>query len=240
MSGLNSTYDDSPEHYDELRHCWLNDRREAFLVACLEASGTVGPQKILEIGSGTGWLLARLAQRFPDWSFCGIEPIQAYLDFASSQYDFDNLSYSQGSAEAPPADLVPETFDLILSNDVLHHVRSEEQAIGQATRLARPGARWISIEPNALNPYAFAGQAIKSGERNFWPGRFAEQARTHGWHLDRRDYLFLIPPFIKRPPRWMKDLEQRLERVPVLGGGIVLELRLDQGEQRSALSAAGG
>ncbi len=223
MAGLNSTFDDDPRRYDALRDCWLNDRREGFLRERLSRLDRDETLRVLEIGSGTGWLLTRLAKVFPHWQFVGIEPIPRYVAYASERNASENLRFLEGSAETPPAELIPGEFDILLSNDVLHHVSSQQEAVRQAARLAKTGARWIVIEPNALNPYAFAGQSLKPGERNFWPQRFTRMAGPAGWRLRSKEYLFLIPPFIVQPPSWMATLESALEGIPFLGGGVSLE-----------------
>lgn len=225
-STLNAGFDLDPEGYNARRRCWLNDRRTRFLVDRLAQWDTGGSHRVLELGSGTGWLLARLAGRFPHWSFVGLEPNARYVDYALSRYGARNLAFLIGAAETPPAGLDTGPFDLLLSNDALHHVYSQQETVRQAALLAAPGGHWIAIEPNALNPYAFAGQALKSGERNFWPRRFLAFATGAGWCLERKGYLFLIPPLISAPPPWLKGLERRLERVPVLAGGVAITLRL--------------
>jgi len=223
MSGVNASFDNDPARYDDMRSCWLNDRREAFILKHLRGADSSTPHALLEIGSGTGWLLNRLASRPPAWSFCGIDPIPGYVDYATEQCARANLEFHNSGAEQATTTLGKRTFDFLLSNDVLHHVTSEHETVHQAARLARPGTRWLAIEPNALNPYAFAGQALKSGERNFWPKRFAAIAGDAGWELAGRSYLFLIPPFLKAPPEWLKRLEGHLEGIPFLGGGVALE-----------------
>ena len=237
MSGLNASFDNSPAHYDAMRDCWLNDRREAYIRTHLARSSGDNPLSLLEIGSGTGWLLSRLAQQFPEWDFHGIEPIAAYVDYARERYGRPNLEFTNSPAEAASGHFAPGQFDVLLSNDVLHHVTSEEETLRQAAQLARPGARWLAIEPNMLNPYAFAGQALKAGERNFRPEQFAALARATGWQLQERSYLFLIPPFIKQPPAWLKGLERLLEGIPFIGGGVALEFLYQPSKEKSEITS---
>jgi hypothetical protein len=65
---------------------------------------------------------------------------------------------------------------------------------------------------------------VKRGERNFWPGDFLAGAKSAGWATRRRSFLFLIPPFVKKPPRLLVDLEKALEHYPLLAGGVALTL----------------
>jgi tRNA G46 methylase TrmB len=73
----NSVYDADPARYHALRSCWLNQRRGCFVETWLRQQ-PAGP--VLELGSGTGMLLNRLAAALPDREFCGLDP----LDFLCS------------------------------------------------------------------------------------------------------------------------------------------------------------
>jgi SAM-dependent methyltransferase len=223
MKRLNAAYDESPELYDAMRDCWLNERRLAFIVGEIARRRPSAGARVLEIGSGTGWLLRRLAERFPELSFVGLEPIEGYVSYARSRGLRSNVSLALGRAEEAH-EAVTGTVDVILSCDVLHHVESSSTTVASLSRIAPLGTTWIAIEPNWKNPYVFFGSANKPGERNFWPRAFERDARRAGWSRRARGHLFLIPPFWKRPPAWMKAIESRLEWIPWIAGGVYLEL----------------
>jgi hypothetical protein len=44
--------------------------------------------------------------------------------------------------------------------------------------------------------------------------------------LEGTTHLFLIPPFIRKPPPLLVSLERIFERFPLTAGGVCLELRL--------------
>lgn len=222
---LNSIYDALPQEYDALRSCWLNERRRIYIHHWL--AGEVvrrGPLRVLELGSGTGWLLGELAQAFPDCCFTGVEPLESYVEYSRTRAQNSNLVFIRGTAETfqQPAGWSP--FDVVLSNDMLHHVESLSAVLANVTNSVSPSAKWLLIEPNCANPYTFVRQATLPGERNFWPGQFLRLASSAGWSSGRRDYLFLIPPFIRNPPRAARALEQHIEWIPFLAGGVALVL----------------
>ena len=220
----NSVYDSDPAGYDRLRSCWLNQRRTDFIAGRLTGYGLPAGSLAVEIGSGAGGLLNRLGRRFPGLRFLGVEPLANYVDFARAGAP-PNVSYVVGTAEdAGP--LLPEAPGLVLSNDVLHHLPAYSPAARALAHRAAAGCRWLALEPNHWNPYTFLRQSAGYGERNFHPGVFAQAAGREGWRLRSREYLFLIPPFVKQAPAWMKAMERRLERVPVLAGGVCLEFSL--------------
>ena len=224
MKTFNAEYDESPERYDALRDCWLNERRLAFIAGEIARHPPSPGCRVLEIGSGTGWLLRRLAEKFPELRFIGLEPIEGYVSFARSQGPRSNVSLALGRAEEAH-EVVDGVVDLILSSDVLHHVDSHSMTAASLSRIARVGATWIAIEPNWKNPYVFFGSASKPGEKNFWPRAFEREARRAGWEREAQGHLFLIPPFWRKPPGWMKAIESRLERIPWVAGGVYLRLK---------------
>ncbi|MEH3079261.1 MAG: class I SAM-dependent methyltransferase, partial [Quadrisphaera sp.] len=64
------------------------------------------PGTVLEVGSGTGTLLRRLAGNHPDRRFTGVEPLPNYVDFAngrSKDLGLENVVFEVGTGEALPA-----------------------------------------------------------------------------------------------------------------------------------------
>jgi ubiquinone/menaquinone biosynthesis C-methylase UbiE len=219
---LNSIYDDDPERYQQHRDCWLNRRRALFVAERLRGYRLPPGGRVLEIGSGTGQLLRELSRQFPELSFWGLEPQASYIEFALQRAGPEDVRYVRGTAEQAH-NLLNGTFHAILSNDVLHHVESLERSASSVARLAASGCRWLAIEPNSLNLYAQIGQWRKPEEHPFRPKEFLIAARASGWSLKQRRYLFLVPPFVREAPGWLKALERRLEGIPFAGGGICLE-----------------
>jgi len=206
-----------------MRQSWLNRRREQFIADRLETYRLSPGASVLEIGSGTGLLLRGLSRRFPHLRFIGLEPIPAYVDFARRQEPSFDIEYLQGAAEDLER-LWSRPVNAILSNDVLHHVRSLDAVTANMRKIAAPGCRWLSIEPNWKNPYTLIKQSLMTDERNFWPGEFRKKAIAAGWQCEDCKYLFLVPPFIATPPPALITAEQWLEGIPFLAGGVSIEL----------------
>jgi SAM-dependent methyltransferase len=225
---LNAEWDDRPADYAATRDCWLTRRRLRYMTEIVGAL----PQgsRVLELGSGAGEILIALALRHPGLRFVGLDPQESYVAFASDasrREGATNASFRRGTAEEADAALAGESgFDLIVSNDVLHHVESQERTAAAAARVARPGGRWLAIEPNWRNLYVLVRCAWKRGEKNFWPGPFLRAARSAGWAGGRRSFLFLIPPFVKEPSPFFAWLEGRIETWSPVAGGVALFLTM--------------
>ena len=217
----NSVYDADPARYQALRSCWLNQRRGCFVETWLRQQ-PAGP--VLELGSGTGMLLNRLAAAVPDREFCGLDPLDSYVRFAAEKSCVRNVAYIRGVAEEAQQCLPRNDFGVVLSNDVLHHCVDLFRVAEQVSLVSRPDAQWLLIEPNCLNLYSFCRQLFMPGESVFWPRRFLRAAGRAGWGLRKKGHLFLVPPFVGNPPEWAQGVERRIEWVPVLGGGIWMHL----------------
>jgi ubiquinone/menaquinone biosynthesis C-methylase UbiE len=223
---LNSIWDGRPEEYSALRKCWLNERRSIYIQEFLKTLERPGA-KVLEIGSGTGELLLDLAKSRPELRFMGVEPQGSYIEFsrkAAQSQNISNANFIEGSAENVKELIGQGQVDLVLSNDMLHHVGSVDSVTQSVRAVCKANAKWLCIEPNVMNPYVWMGQAFRQGERNFFPGHFVKQASRSGWKLKNREYLFLIPPFMKSPSDWLKIVEKRLEGVAFVAGGVALSL----------------
>jgi ubiquinone/menaquinone biosynthesis C-methylase UbiE len=227
MTPLNSRWDSDPEGYDRKRDVWLNRKRDAQVIEFLRDAPA--GSRVLEVGSGTGTSLLRVAAAYPHLSFTGLEPLPGYIAYAErsmSGTGLTNVRFVCGRGE-DTARLFRDQhpFDYVYSTDVIHHFADEEEAARSIAAVVRHRGSWIAFEPSWLNPYIFAFQARTEGERNFWPRRFGRCARKQGWEVVRRSYMTLIPSFLPDPPEWLKRIEATLEWMPVLAGRVALTLR---------------
>lgn len=96
------------------------------------------PARILEIGCGEGALAERLVRDWPEARYLGIDII-AHLGrmYAGAE---GNVSFRQVTAQ-DLARQTPGAFDLVVINDVLHHVPEalRPEIVAAARDLLRPG-----------------------------------------------------------------------------------------------------
>lgn len=91
-------------------------------------------QRYLEIGCGTGFVLAGVAQAYPTATLVGSEVFVVGLPFAASRVKTAELL--QMDARKIP---YVEEFDVIGAFDVLEHIEEDEVVLAAMLRALRPG-----------------------------------------------------------------------------------------------------
>lgn len=94
--------------------------------------------RVLEIGCGTGNVLAAVARRHPDVALIGLDPDGAALDRARRKLG-DAVRLEQGFADALP--LPDADVDRVLSSLMFHHLPPDERpgVLREVRRVLRPG-----------------------------------------------------------------------------------------------------
>jgi ubiquinone/menaquinone biosynthesis C-methylase UbiE len=100
--------------------------------------------RAIDIGTGPGQIVVKLARRLTRWKFVGVDRSPGMIAQAN-----ENLASAgselAGRVEFQVADgnglpFAEKSFDLILCNSVLHHLAQPEKLFAEIARLARPGA----------------------------------------------------------------------------------------------------
>jgi ubiquinone/menaquinone biosynthesis C-methylase UbiE/biotin operon repressor len=100
---------------------------------------------IADLGAGEGTLSQLLARRAR--SVIAVDLSEKMVEFGSQlarEHGFSNLEYRLGDIEAPP--IAPETIDLAILSQALHHAINPAGAIHAAYRLLRPGGRILILD----------------------------------------------------------------------------------------------
>ena len=97
--------------------------------------------RVLDVGAGTGEILARLAERFAHARFVGVDLEEAHLARARKRCaEFgDRVRFQRGDALALP--FADGEFDLVVSRHLLQAVPDALRALGEMSRALRPGGR---------------------------------------------------------------------------------------------------
>lgn len=129
-------YDKFFTDYDQFRY-----QNERHLPACIQALNVAG-KKVLEIGLGEGAESERLIRRGALWS--GVDLTAEAVERVRTRLTLRELPYEelrQGSVlDLPFAD---DSFDMVFSHGVLHHVPEIKQAQSEIHRVLRPGGELV-------------------------------------------------------------------------------------------------
>ncbi len=121
------------------------------------------PQRILDVGCGTGRLLRKAGARWPSAELVGVDASKEMIEVA--RRSTPGATFHVGVAESLP--LVDASVDVALSTDSFHHWNDRAAGVREVARVLRPGGRffladiWIPIPLAALirlfapnNPHA--------------------------------------------------------------------------------------
>ena len=101
--------------------------------------------RVLDIGTGPGWIPIELATRQPGWEIWGLDASADMLALAerhaSATGVADRVRFVAGDATALPFD--DGMFDLVISHFTLHHVDRPEQLFNEAARVVRGGGKVV-------------------------------------------------------------------------------------------------
>jgi ubiquinone/menaquinone biosynthesis C-methylase UbiE len=144
----------------ELHH-QIADRTLDLALSCVPA-----PQRVLDVGCGTGYLLGRLAARLPQAAaLAGIDAAPEMIGVARGAAADDRLSFLVGTAEQLP--WPAETFDLVVSTTSFDHWADQRAGLAQCARVLAPGGCLVLTDLFSvlLLPTLVAGRRGKARTR---------------------------------------------------------------------------
>jgi ubiquinone/menaquinone biosynthesis C-methylase UbiE len=107
----------------------------------LLASGHFAPEvRVLDVGCGTGNYAAALTKA-TGCRVSGIDPSRRMLDRARDAARWDSLVV--GSAESLP--FPPNSFDIVMSTDVIHHIGNRDAYFSEAGRVLRSQGHIVTV-----------------------------------------------------------------------------------------------
>ena len=116
----------------EAGNFWFRARNRLLLRLLARHGGAV--RDYLEVGCGTGFVLAAVTQRFPHWRTLGSELLGGSLPFARRR--LADTALLRSDARALPFE---GTIDAIGAYDVLEHIDDDAAALRSLHRALRPG-----------------------------------------------------------------------------------------------------
>ena len=183
-------------------------------------------QRLLEVGSGTGYFLRALAQ---SGARCvGIEPSAEMLAVAS-RAEAGRIDNLRGRGESLP--FGPATFDCVAYVTTLEFVADPAEAVREAARVCRPGGRIVCVVLNSRGPW-FRQRQAEGGLWNTTHFYSAEELVTLLQPLGNVeiDYRVHLPPSLDRLPAVLMGLLDTLLRSLRRRDGALIGAMVKPGE----------
>jgi ubiquinone/menaquinone biosynthesis C-methylase UbiE len=133
------------ENYDKFRYT-----KEAHILNCLNEIDFQG-KKVLEIGLGQGADAEQIIRRGADWF--GVDLTRESVKRVQIRMKLHDLRFGIAQASVLAMPFKPNTFDIVFSHGVLHHVPEIEKAQAEIHRVLHPNGELIMMlyAKNSLN-----------------------------------------------------------------------------------------
>lgn len=103
------------------------------------------PVVIADLGCGEGWLSQLLAERAQRVIAVDLSPkMVAFAAQEAKKRNFANLEFRVGDLQNPP--IPPESVDIAVLSQALHHAPNPEEAATAAFRILRPGGLLVILD----------------------------------------------------------------------------------------------
>jgi ubiquinone/menaquinone biosynthesis C-methylase UbiE len=159
-------FDDRAATYESGRHGQLHKEISERVVALALSRVAAAPSRVLDVGSGTGYVLRQLAARLPHATeFTGVDAAPSMVAVASDSATDQRLRFQQGTAERLP---VPDaTYDLIVSITSFDHWTDQAAGLRECARALKPGGTLILTDQfsNLLWPTLLGSRRGKARTR---------------------------------------------------------------------------
>jgi len=148
LTGRQKNWEEHFRIYDKYRYSTEGHILGELDELCLDG------ERVLEIGIGQAADSVQIAKRGGKWY--GLDVTEAAVKRARIRFKLENLSY--GDVKKGTATEIPwpdNTFDLVYSHGVLHHIRDVKSVAAEIKRVLRPNGRLVVMlyHKKSLNYY---------------------------------------------------------------------------------------
>ncbi|WP_286239799.1 malonyl-ACP O-methyltransferase BioC [Neptuniibacter halophilus] len=151
-------------------------------------------QRIMDLGSGTGYFTPELVARYPDAQLINLDLAFGMLSYARSHRFAEQASWLCADAEALP--LASGQVDLIFSSLAIQWCEDLPQLLREINRVLSPGGRFVvaTLGPETLSELRYAWQQADdyTHVNQFLPAEALHQALPPGLRCVQLDQVFKV------------------------------------------------
>jgi ubiquinone/menaquinone biosynthesis C-methylase UbiE len=177
--------------------------------------------RFLDVGCGSGWYVKKMETK----NKYGLD-ISKKILLDAKKYD-KNAKFVYGNAEKLP--FKEETFDLVLSSEVIEHLDNYNEGISEVYRVLKKGGYAVFTTPNFFSflESCFFFISLLNGRtyehKHFLPSYFFRKLEKEGFKILRKETsCYLSYPFRHCPidqnkmARFFDKFDNAMKRVPFL------------------------
>ncbi len=142
-------------------------------------------KKVLDFGCGSGFLVARLAER--GYESHGLDISSEAIDFGKRQ-GVNNL----GVLDSHKINYPDNAFDVLFSLDVIEHLEDESWAIQELERVLKPGGIAIIMVPAFMFLWGVQDEVAHHYRRYTLPGLLETFKKSSNFQVVRKSYFNTI------------------------------------------------
>lgn len=180
--------DEYPRLAEAEDRMWYHHSLRTHLLGALDRSGLPDDAVVLDAGCGTGGLLRHLGSLRPGWRCSGIDIEPAACTFARQRDARADIIC--GSVNALPFEA--ETFDAVVSADVLYHLDDDLGALRELRRVLKPGGVLVVNVPAHPWLWSYHDVAVH-GRRRYARANLAALLERSAFTTTRITHWNLLP-----------------------------------------------
>jgi ubiquinone/menaquinone biosynthesis C-methylase UbiE len=196
---------------------YLNAIDDTFVDHAVRLVGKRERGRALDIGTGPGQIVLKLARRLTRWKFVGVDRspnmiAQGVASLAPAVELTGRVHFYVGDGNQLP--FRDGSFDLVVCNSVLHHIAEPQKLLAEIVRLSKPGG-------------AILLRDLRRPSRLAYPFH----VRRHGRHYQGLMYKLYCDSV--RSAYTVEELQRLLGASPIKGARIFEHTRTHIGIERS-------
>lgn len=190
---------------------------ETFVAHALRLLGGRTSGHALDIGTGPGQIVLKLARRLPGWRFTGVDCSAAMIARARQSAREQGLGgrVTFCVADGNRLAFADAGFDFVMCNSVLHHLAAPGRVLGEIARVVRPGGALLIRDLRRPSRLAFPWHVR-------WHGR-RYAGRMYALYRDSVRAAYTPP-----------EIEAMLRASPLAGARIFRHARTHLGIERAS------